>query len=108
MPDNTNTNFDAIWASKLTTGVLVDHIKSVASDVRRFGPEQRAELLREAARRLDEFATQQILVTLNDGRQVAVMNGGVQVRSSTSGTWSLPINTSTTPHQPGTYYLGEW
>lgn len=51
---------------------------------------------------------QQILVTLGDGRQVALMHGAVQVRSSMGGTWSLPIEESDKPHQPGSFFVGEW
>jgi hypothetical protein len=50
----------------------------------------------------------QMLVSLDDGRQVALMYGEVQVRQSVAGTWSLPLRESPEPHVPGTIYRGEW
>lgn len=44
-------NADEAWARALTPALLVDHVKAVASDVRRFAPEQRTALLNEIARR---------------------------------------------------------
>jgi hypothetical protein len=50
----------------------------------------------------------QIIITLDGGSQIALMYGNVQVRSRLSDTWSLPLAQSAKPHEPGTWYMGEW
>lgn len=103
-PERHFMTIDEQVADRLTNPRLAQDLESIASNIRMFNPDERAARLREAARRL----TPQILVTLNDGRQIALMYGNVQVRSSMSGTWSLPLSYSPTPHEPESWYLGEW
>lgn len=103
-PERNFMTVDEQMAARLSNPRLAQDLESIASNIRTFSPDKRAGRLREAARRL----TPSILITLSDGRQVALMHGSVQVRSSMSGTWSLPISYSPTPHEPDSWYLGEW
>lgn len=106
----TDFNVNETVAQSLTDERLASDLDRIAADVRWITGEERATRLREAARRLTtkSILPEQVLVTLIDGRQVGIMHGNVQIRSSMSGTWSLPIEYATRAHQPGTYYLGEW
>jgi hypothetical protein len=107
----TDSNANETVARSLTDERLASDLDRIAADVRWITGEERATRLREAARRLATktiLPAEQVLVTLIDGRQVGIIHGNVQIRSSMSGTWSLPIEHATKAHQPGTYYLGEW
>lgn len=100
---------DDQWAQALTDPRLADDLRRLASDIRFDNPDMRAARLREAARRLDgPRPSGQMLVTLDDGRQVAYMHGNVFVRSTVGLVWPGATPQSTTPHQPGTWYRGEW
>lgn len=105
------STLDDNWARSLTSPRLADDLRKLASNIRFDNPEARAARLREAARRLEEMTAtvqQQILVTLDDGRQIARMHGVIFVRPDVAYSWSLPLDESSRPHVPGTWYVGEW
>jgi hypothetical protein len=101
-------DIEASIARSLTDDRLADDLRRIGENVRMFSPAERTARLNEAARRLDQPPAPHLLITLSDGRQIACMYGGVQIRSSVAGVWSLPINVSDTPHEPGTVHFGEW
>jgi hypothetical protein len=103
------TNLYDQHVQSFTNERLALDLNQVASNVRTFNPEERAARLREAARRLvNTSLTLQAIVTLEDGHQVAFMHGNVHHRSTIGGSWALPMSEATRPHQPGTWYRGEW
>jgi hypothetical protein len=104
-----NLSIDEYAARALTNERLADDLLRLADDVRFVTGDERAARLREAAGRLTvKRPNPQILATLTDGSQVAYMNGAIYVRSTIGGGWPLPLEESSTPHQPGTWYRGNW
>lgn len=70
--------------------------------------EREAALATRRAFHLPPPPSNQFIVTLDDGRQVAYLHGDVMVRSTIGGLWPSSTPQSTRPHQPGTWYRGEW
>lgn len=64
-------------------------------------------VLAEAARRLEQ-PIPQTLVSLHDGTQVYIEGSRIMQRGGTADCWSLPLERSDWPHQPGTFYQGKW
>lgn len=102
-------NIDDQVARNFTNERLALDLNQIASNVRTFNPEERAARLQEAARRLVNTSLKlQAIVTLENGHQVAFMHGNVHHRSTIGGSWALPMSEASRPHQPGTWYRGEW
>jgi hypothetical protein len=103
-------------AQNLTDERLASDIERVAANVRFLPPDERAARLREGARRLvrrtrrrpEPKPLQQLIITFDDGHQVAYMHGNVFARSNIGYSWPTPLPEATRPHQPGTWYRGEW
>lgn len=97
------------WAKALTDERLAADLRRLATNVRFQSPDARAAELREAADRLTGTRpAQQTLVTMPDGRQLAFMHGSIHIRSSLGDTWAVPLEPSSKPHTPNTFYVGEW
>lgn len=105
----TDFNVNEAVARSLTDERLASDLDRIAGNVRFVEPAEREARLREAARRLvSKPPPLQRIVTLDSGHQVALMHGQVFYRAKIGGNWPMPLSQSDTPHQPGTWYLGEW
>lgn len=103
------TEINAAWARSLTDKRLASDLRRLADNIRFHDPAERSALLTETAQRLDGARpAQQTLVTFPDGHQLAFMHGHIMIRSTIGGLWPSALEESSKPHQPNTFYIGEW
>lgn len=95
-------------AAKLPAAKLCEKLDKIATQLVHDGDAERATLIHEAVLRLTETQTQ-VLVTCPDGRQVGIFPGNeIRLRSRASDSWALTLDQAQRPHEPNTYYLGQW
>jgi hypothetical protein len=105
----TEHDTNAEWAKVLTDERLASDLLRLADDVRFHNPAERSALLTETARRLQKpRPARQTLVTFPDGKQLAFMHGHIMIRSTIGGLWPSALEESDKPHQPNTFFVGEW